>query len=81
MRIRMRTTMAGPGGNAGPGDVIDRPKAEAYALIEGGFAEQIEAAPTTQEEVETATVDQPEAAVTRRSRSKPRRRKSPLFPS
>ncbi len=65
MRIRMKTTMAGPAGGASVGQVIDRPKAEAYALIEGGFAEQIES--------ETADVVAPEtaeAAPSRRGRNR-----------
>jgi hypothetical protein len=51
--------MAGPAVNASPGDVIDLDRIAAHALIEGGFAEQID-------EPETATVAAPERAVLRR---------------
>lgn len=42
MKIKMKTILAGPDPekNAHPGQVIDRPKAEAYGLIEAGHAEQ-----------------------------------------
>lgn len=42
MKIKMKTILAGPDPekNAHPGQVIDRPRAEAYALIEAGHAEQ-----------------------------------------
>lgn len=38
MRIRMLTLMAGPEGIRSPGSVVDLPPADAYALVEGGFA-------------------------------------------
>ena len=42
MKIRLKTIMAGPGGSAGPGDVVDVPDDEASALIEGGYATAVD---------------------------------------
>lgn len=42
MKIRLKTIMAGPGGAAGPGDVVDVPDDEASALIEGGYATAVD---------------------------------------
>ena len=42
MRVKMKTTYAGPAGTAGAGQTIDLDKDDAYALIEGGYAEQVE---------------------------------------
>ncbi|MFM2345357.1 MAG: hypothetical protein RL654_110 [Pseudomonadota bacterium] len=42
MKIRLKTIMAGPGGSAGPGDVVDVPDDEAAALIEGGYASAVD---------------------------------------
>ena len=70
MKVRTRTLAAGPRGVEQAGAVIDLPKAEAYAWIEGGFASQYEPA-----EVETAAVEQPEAAVKGRGRPRGRKRK------
>lgn len=44
MRVRLKTIMAGPAGTASPGAIVDLDRAEAYALIEGGFAEQLDEA-------------------------------------
>jgi len=49
MRIRLLSVMAGPDGVYQPGTVRDVPRAEAYALVEGGYAEQVD-------DVETAAV-------------------------
>ena len=49
MRIRLLSTMAGPGGVYPPGTVRDLPRADALDLIEGGYAEQVD-------DVETAAV-------------------------
>lgn len=57
MRIRALSTMAGPSGSAQAGDIIDRPEAEARALIAGGHAVAI-----TQTKVERAVVSAPETA-------------------
>jgi len=43
MWIEMKTLMAGPGGVREAGKTYDVPDKEAKALIEGGFAEQVEA--------------------------------------
>ncbi|MCZ8310942.1 MAG: hypothetical protein O9320_08810 [Magnetospirillum sp.] len=45
MRVRMLTLMAGPGGTFPPGSVRDLPDGEAYELIEGRYAEQLDFAP------------------------------------
>lgn len=45
MRVRMLTLMAGPGGTFPPGTVRDLPDGEAYELIEGRYAEQLDFAP------------------------------------
>lgn len=42
MKIRLHTTMAGPGGSAQPGDVIDVPEHEAAAMIAGGYATAVD---------------------------------------
>lgn len=60
MKIKMRTTMAGPKGVVVAGEVIDLPKGEAYALVEGRYADQIEGEP------ETATAEAPENTSMRR---------------
>lgn len=64
MKVKMRTTMAGPAGVFHAGQVVDLPKAEAYALCEGRFAEQVG------EEPEAAALTQPET--TARPRARPR---------
>lgn len=56
MRVRLKSIYAGPRGAYAAGQVADLPTAEAYALCEGGFAEQIEDA------VETTDVPTPETA-------------------
>lgn len=78
MKVRMKTTLAGPGGNASVGDIVDLPKGEAYALIEGGYAEQpgSQAALPLDRESETAEAPQPETTAKgrrprRRGRAKP----------
>ena len=58
MKIKMKTAMAGPDGTASPGDIIDIPKSQAYAFIEGGYAEQVE-----DRAVEAAVVPATENAV------------------
>lgn len=40
MKVKLKTTMAGPGGTANPGDIVDLPNGQ--ELIDGGFAESIE---------------------------------------
>jgi hypothetical protein len=41
MKIKMRTLLAGPFGNANPGDVIDLPDANGAALVAGGYADAV----------------------------------------
>lgn len=73
-QIKMRTTACGPEGNLYEGRVYTLEKAQAKALVDGGFAEAIEAAPrptqSEQEETEeeTAAVEPPETAARRTSR-------------
>jgi hypothetical protein len=43
MKIRLITRYAGPQGNWGPGQVADFPKADAEALIAGGYAAAVKA--------------------------------------
>ena len=64
MKIKMRTTMAGPNGVIHAGEVVDVPKAEAYALCEGRYAEQIEAEP------EAAAMAPPENTARPRARAR-----------
>ena len=67
MKVKMRTTMAGPKGVFQAGEIVDLPRAEAYALCEGRFAEQVagdDAAP------ESAAIAPPEN--TARPRARPR---------
>lgn len=72
MKIRMRTSIAGPFGAAGAGDIVNIPDDKAEALVAGGFAERIggvpEAAqaisePEAEPEAEAAVIEAPEAAV------------------
>lgn len=65
MKVKLRTQYAGPRGVFAAGSVADFGKAEAYGLIEGGYAEQI---PEPAKErgskplVETADLLSPETA-------------------
>lgn len=68
MRVTMRTIYAGPNGQAGPGQEIELPRAEALALVAGGYAKA--EGPLA---VETAVVVQPETADIKRAR--PRKEK------
>lgn len=42
MQIKLKTQYAGPSGCHAAGSTVDFEKAEAYRLIEGGYAEQVE---------------------------------------
>lgn len=68
MRIKMKSTMAGPDGNASPGQVIDVPDTEARALLAGGYAEAVDPPQESQTVAaqETATTPPPERAGRRR---------------
>lgn len=76
MKIRMKTTAAGPDYNYQPGQEVDVPKALALKWIEQGNAEPLGTVK------ETAAVEAPEQAVTpkttrkRRSSAKSSSRKS-----
>lgn len=71
MKIRMKTLAAGPAGPRQAGSIVDLPDAEAYQLIEGGYAEQVGAAAG---EVETAeaggAVETAEAPANKRKRGR-----------
>lgn len=54
MKVRMRTAYAGPHGNHPIGSLPDFPKAEARALIAGGYAEDVEEEAKRQARVEKA---------------------------
>lgn len=63
MRVRLKTLMAGPAGVHSAGQVLDLPTAQAYALCEGGYAEQVDApAPAPAATIETASVAPQQAA-------------------
>lgn len=78
MLVKMRTLSAGPSATLHPGQIYDRPEAEAKALVAGGYAEDmtppVKAAAEEKEErqapvpVETATIAPPETAARRRRR-------------
>ena len=61
IKVKMKTSMAGPNGSCGIGQVIAVSEKEAYDLIEGGFAERVGKPPQTEsaslEGGETAVVD------------------------
>ena len=61
IKVKMKTSMAGPNGSCGVGQVIAVSAEEAHDLIEGGFAERVGAAPQTESSVleggETAAVE------------------------
>lgn len=60
MKVKIKTIMAGPGGNYLPGDEADLPDEVAHSLISGGFAESMEEpaekepGPVKQEEPDSA---------------------------
>ncbi|OAN53890.1 hypothetical protein A6A04_13440 [Paramagnetospirillum marisnigri] len=62
MKIRLKTTMAGPDGSFQPGQIVDFERGRAYALIEGGYAEQIGGEEPVSEP-EVATLPQPKTAI------------------
>lgn len=55
MKIRLRTQYAGPRGTYAAGAVVDFDQAEAHALIQGGFGDEVAVqGPLKSEPVETA---------------------------
>lgn len=56
MKVRLKTTMAGPEGAFPLGSVIEASAEEAEALIAGGFAEPVDAVPV-RPEVETGAIE------------------------
>lgn len=82
MKVTLKTTMAGPAGGGAAGQTIDVPQAQAYDLIERGYAEQppepakerAELVPAVEvEPVETASVESSETT-TSRAQKRTRRR-------
>lgn len=63
MRIRLKTTMAGPAGVYQPDEVADFDDALALALLEGGYAERVESAMVAAPE--TAVLPPPSPRVVR----------------
>ncbi len=61
-KVRMRTTLAGPGRTAAPGQIIDVSPGEAEALIAGGYAEAVLESGMAQPAIETATDKRPAGA-------------------
>lgn len=74
MKIRMKTLMAGPGGVAFPGQIVDVPPETGRLLIEGGYAEAVErvrpaAGGRGDSEIEAATAPEaPEQALSPRGK-------------
>lgn len=54
MRVRLKTTMAGPGGTHTAGTVVSLPPAEAKMLIAGGYAEIVGVQTTPKRETAVA---------------------------
>ncbi len=68
MKVKLITTYAGPKGAFAAGSVIDVSDAEARALVDGRYAELLKTdvmEPTQEPDIETASFEQPEKAVTR----------------
>lgn len=61
MKVKMLSIASGPEWSADVGSVVDRPDAEAKALIKGGFAEAF--VETTEAAVEAETPEAPAAPV------------------
>lgn len=61
MKVKLRTTMAGPGGVVLAGQVTNLDPDRAKILIDAGYAEPI--GPQRRQAPETATAEPPEAAV------------------
>jgi hypothetical protein len=55
MLVKMRSVFAGPQRTAGPGDVIEVPDDQAGELIDGGYAEAVDADGNPAPRPETAT--------------------------
>lgn len=76
MKIKMRTILAGPGGVAQPGQIIDRPEEEAKQLVERGYAVYVTpprpkvGEESITKEPEAAVVEQAEAAVMPRAKGR-----------
>jgi len=62
MKIKMKTSIAGPGLILGVGDIGDFPEDQAKRLIHKGFAEPVRRAPKKKTETATASADEVETA-------------------
>jgi len=77
MRVRMRTTMAGPERTVIAGKVADLPDAEARDLIKGGYAEAVgKAAAPERPKPETAAAPGPEESAVSKAPARPRKGRS-----
>lgn len=56
MKVKMKTLACGPAGALEPGKTYDLPKAQAYALIEGGYADELGAPVPSKRAAEAATM-------------------------
>ena len=68
MKIRIKSSIAGPFNAYQDGDVVDMPEASATRLIERGIAEAVDEQPSRHEAEEQAVVKAPEKAVKREPR-------------
>lgn len=66
MKIKMRTTLAGPSGVLSAGQVADVSDEEGKALVDRGFAEAMDKAP--EQKIETADQQPQETTAKRRGR-------------
>jgi hypothetical protein len=67
MKVKMKTLMSGPDGNASPGSIVEVSKEEGRQLIDSGSAEKIklsaETKKNTEEPPEMAAIEPEEKAV------------------
>lgn len=75
MRIKLRTTVAGPSGSGGAGQTVDFPDDFARSLVDGGYAEVIETADLPLPPVVTPQADAETAVVVPRENAARRARK------
>ncbi len=68
MRVRMRTTYAGPLGTFGAGAIADLPRADADGLIERGYAVQDDGDAAAAETADMRASETADTAANRRRR-------------
>lgn len=66
MKVRMKSTSAGPGGTMLPGSTVEVDNQTGIDLVRGGFAEMIGGQPRQ----ETAAIKYPESVETRKRKVK-----------